>query len=124
MKWGIIGIGVDIEPSARFKIDRNARLLERMFTKKEVDYCFKKRYPHMSLSATYAAKEAVYKALASSGAMQKRFNPMDIEILRRRGGAPSATINLGSHKRIKVHLTISHDQDRSIAFAIATEPKV
>jgi holo-[acyl-carrier protein] synthase len=58
------GIGVDIESIERFvKLDRakDSRFLAKIFTEKELDYCFKYKSPAEHLAVRYAGKEAVIK---------------------------------------------------------------
>lgn len=108
-------IGVDIENIPRFTgLDRrkNKFFLDKIFTRKELDYCFaKKNYP-AHLAARFVAKEAVYKALGSLG-IKKPLNK--IEIVNKNNGVPTVTIA----KNIKIILSLSHCTDKAIAFAVA-----
>ena len=59
-------IGVDIVDVARFRrldYSSSKRFYERVFTPKEIKYClsYEDSAPHFA--ATFAAKEAVYKAM-------------------------------------------------------------
>jgi len=65
----MVGIGVDIIESARFrgtKYARGSMLLKRMFTPRELTYCFSKGNFASHLATHFAAKEALWKALAGT----------------------------------------------------------
>jgi holo-[acyl-carrier protein] synthase len=88
----IEGVGIDlIEVQRVEKLLNNERFLRRCFTPKELEYCFKKRYPAQSLAARYAAKEAVGKALGT-GIMNRYLSWQDVEILRY-GGKPMVELH-------------------------------
>lgn len=69
MKINNIGIGVDIENTDRFrgKIKKGRSFLRKIFSKRELDYCFSKINPAPHLAARYAGKEAVIKAISNLG---------------------------------------------------------
>ena len=63
----IEGIGVDIEDISRFTgkpFPENKGFYERIFTKKEIEYCLQKANPYQHFAARFCAKEAVIKALS------------------------------------------------------------
>lgn len=118
-KQNNLGIGVDIEEIQRFKkldIFKNRSFLHKIYTKKELAYCFKKANPHMHLAGRFVAKEAVFKALSeigkSHGILLKK-----IEILSKKNGAPYARV-VGSRKDIDINLSISHCKSLAVAFVI------
>lgn len=110
-----IGIGVDIEEIKRFRL-LDSYQLEKIFTKKELKYCLRKRDPAPSLAARFAAKEAIIKAFCDAG----KSIPMSfktIEILNKKNGAP--TVHLPSKiSNSKVHISLSHCREKAIAIAI------
>ena len=60
----ILSIGVDIESVDRFKEhDKNGSFLKRIFTNKELEYCFSFTDFAQHLAVRYSGKEAVVKAL-------------------------------------------------------------
>lgn len=63
----VLGIGIDIIEIVRVEraLERRGRLLERLFTPKEIAYCMDRGRPGASLAARFAAKEAVRKACSS-----------------------------------------------------------
>ena len=83
------GIGVDIEDIERFRsFDTHGRetLLNKIFTKSELEYCFSKRNATSHLAVRYAAKEAVMKALSAAGLEHVQFR--EIEIVFSERGVP------------------------------------
>ena len=62
----MIGIGVDIEKTDRFKKKlKDKRFLNKIFTQEELNYCFSNKYPEKHLAARFAGKEAMIKAYCS-----------------------------------------------------------
>lgn len=120
----IIGIGTDI-----IEIDRVALACEnqnfriKYFTKAELDYFDKlKNKGAESMAGSFAAKEAVAKAL---GTGFSGFMPGDIEILRRESGKPIVklygnALTISQNMNIsQIHISISHCKKMAIAYAVA-----
>ena len=60
------GIGIDIELVRRFKIGTTKRFFELIFTKRERDYCEKKKEPHIkNINKIYCAE--VERTINSEG---------------------------------------------------------
>lgn len=114
MPGNILGIGVDIEDIARFKKIKNKGLLKRIFTEKELGYCFSKARPEQHLAARFAAKEAAVKALGML--MIKMTGYADIEITNKRNGAPRIRINNKAMEKYNILLSMSHCEDKAVAF--------
>ena len=117
-----LGVGTDIEDVGRFRnFDRNknGNFLDKIFTKKELDYSFSKAKPYQHLAARYAGKEAVVKALGSLG--RQGIDYKDIEILNDNNGIPK--VNLNHNSGLKVNISLSHSNDRALAFAVITQNK-
>jgi len=115
------GIGTDIESIDRFrKLDLKADnvFLNKVFTNNELDYCFSKKEPASHLSARYAGKEAVIKALSSIG--KENLDYKNVEIFKNEEGVPMVRIN-GDNDDLKVYISLSHCEDKAIAFAIVME---
>ncbi len=69
-------IGIDLEENKRFKrLCKNKNFISQIFTKKEIDYCKKKKEPWISFAGKFCAKEALIKAI------KKPLEIKDIEIL-------------------------------------------
>ena len=116
---GRFGIGVDIESIVRFAgQERDSRLLQRIFTAGELDYCFSARLPAPHLTARFAAKEAIIKALSSLGEKKPAYS--DIEIRNSPEGVPLASVKGASTTGLQVQLSLSHCEDKAIAFAVIT----
>jgi len=108
----IQGIGIDIVEVKRFSsFEKENRFLSDNFTENEIDYCFSYRDPSVHLAGTFAAKEAVYKALGRSDILQSV-----IEIRREKKGKPSVWIAGRCQKSI--FISISHTKDIATAIAL------
>lgn len=113
-----IGIGVDIEEVARFRKLRRTddrRFLERVFTSRELAYCFGRKNPGPHLAARFCAKEAVIKALA--GLAIHKMSYRDIEILNTAKGVPSVKLHT-KVRGLQVSVSLAHSKDSAIAFTI------
>lgn len=111
-------MGIDIEEVARFrKLDRleNRRFFERIFTDKEMKYCFSKKDPAPYLAARFCAKEAVVKALGNMGIHKVAYSK--IEIITDANGAPRAILHARKRK-FQIQVSLSHARDYAIACAI------
>jgi holo-[acyl-carrier protein] synthase len=113
----IVGIGVDVASLERFaeSLERTPHLRERLFTEAERD-----AKPE-SLAATFAAKEAVAKALGAPGGLDWH----DVEVRHDKAGAPyleltgtvaSAALDRGIDRW---HLSLSHDAGVVMAMVVA-----
>ncbi len=114
------GIGVDIESIDRFnkpEVINNKLFLNKIFTKKELKYCFSKKKPASYLAARYAGKEAIFKALSSIGI---NLNYKLLEISNNKNGVPKVRINNNSLNNLYVHISLSHCDNKAIAFATVT----
>jgi len=118
----ILGVGVDMESITRFK-NKNSRkarlLLDKIFTKKELEYCLEKPNPPQHLAVRFAGKEATIKAV--SGIHSAGITPKSIEILNEQNGAPKVIITGKIGETVRVLLSLSHSGDNALAFAIATK---
>ena len=109
------GLGVDILEIKRFvpfRKDRNNRFLKGNFSKKELSYCFAFKNPVPHLVGTFAAKEAVFKALGK----KNNFLFSKLEIRREKNGEPKVWLNNRPQKSILI--SISHTATMAIAIAI------
>ena len=120
-----LGIGIDIVEINRFKKSlRNKKksILNRLFTKKEILICGKKKLYINCFTKRFAAKEALVKALGTG--FRKNINFKDIEIKNNTYGKPYFTINsklknkmsktLGT-KKFKVFLSMYDEKNYAIA---------
>jgi holo-[acyl-carrier protein] synthase len=85
----IVGVGSDLFEIARMKreLDLSGPNLKReLFTPVEIAYCESKHYPERHYAARFAAKEALFKALATG--LQTDMNWLEAEIRNRDSGQP------------------------------------
>lgn len=118
--FNLVGIGVDIENISRFEKlnpSSNGVFLKKIFTAKEIEYCFSKKFPAASLAARFSGKEAVFKAFG--GAPGKRGLPFNkIEILPDKSGKPKAIIKDRRFDNFKILISLSHSETAALAFAV------
>ena len=121
----IFGIGSDIVKIDRIKktMISNSNFIKRIFTKKEISYCSKKRNKYSSFAKRFAAKEAFSKALGTGIAKGLKFNEIGIENnnlgkpeLKVVGNSLKIVKSIVKKKKFNVFLTLSDDEP----FAIAT----
>jgi holo-[acyl-carrier protein] synthase len=119
----IYGLGVDIVSAARLEeiVERwGRRFLDRVFTSRELDYCLERKNPYLPLSARFAAKEAMIKAIGG----RKGITMKDIEVINTETGKP--LINSGIRLREyldsigvkRIHLSLTHEAGLGMAFVI------
>ena len=113
-------IGTDIVSVVRIeKIiqQHSQRFKERTYTPIEIKYCDSKAAPPIHYAGRFAAKEAIKKALLSSGIISN-INIAAIEISSSKSGAPEVQLNHPQLDQITCKVSISHTDDTAIAFAL------
>ena len=108
-----MAVGVDIEEIKRFK-NKSQKFLDRIYTKKEQEYCLSKTNPAGHLAVRFCAKEAVIKALTSLDV--KRPNLNQIEISHEENKSPRVELLNKINDRLKIDISLSHDRTKAIAF--------
>ncbi|HEX2057133.1 MAG TPA: holo-ACP synthase [Actinomycetota bacterium] len=107
-------IGVDVVDVARFRalLNRSPRVTQRFFTDEERAHCGAAADAAVRFAGTFAAKEAVMKALGltPAPAWARR-----IRIVRAATGRPSAAVDGFA----PVAVSISHDGPVAVAIALA-----
>ena len=109
MSFDNISIGTDIEEIERFKNksrENDSHFLSKIFTEKELDYCFKDKQSAQHLCVRFCAKEAVVKALSNFNITDVYYS--DIEILNHENGSPYCTIF--KYPKIQVKVSLSHSK--------------
>ena len=103
----IKGTGVDIIEISRIeKSLTNEKFIERIFTKKEQEYCnSRKQMAVSSYAARFAAKEAFSKAMGTGIGREVTFQ--DLEILPNKRNKPIAESKQFTGN---IHLSISHSK--------------
>ena len=118
----VIGLGIDIIEIDRIKdsIDKfGDRFLKKIYTQNEINYCNSKSNKYQHFAARFAAKEAVYKALASG--WEKASTWQSIEINNEPNGMPVVKLNgklssfLSDENNLKISLSHSRDYVACVA---------
>lgn len=118
----ICGIGTDILEIARMRssIERHGlHFLNRLFSQKEQDYCYRYQDPAPHFAGRFAAKEAVAKAFGTGFGAQLAWH--DIEIINDQLGKPIVILSELIQKKYnipKIHISISHCTMYAMATAI------
>jgi holo-[acyl-carrier protein] synthase len=119
----IRGLGVDLVSVKRIEeaVARHGeRLLNRVFTAREVEYCMSKGFPAAHLAGRWAIKEAFFKAMGIGWGRGLRWKEVELE-----GGTdllPQVTLRGEMKKRAEdmgiseVWASLSHERE----FAVAT----
>ncbi|MDQ3913845.1 MAG: holo-ACP synthase [Actinomycetota bacterium] len=109
-----MSVGVDVVEIARFEalLARSPRFATRFFTDEERAHCAGAPAPAASFAGTFAAKEAVMKALdlTPAPAWARR-----IRVVRSASGHPAAVVE--GHPAVAV--SIAHDGPVAVAVALA-----
>jgi holo-[acyl-carrier protein] synthase len=120
----IVGIGNDILEIQRIQesIEKlGHRFLDRLFTKKEQEYCnqFERSVPHFA--GRFSAKEAIAKALGTG--FGAKLSWLDIEILNDSSGRPFVQCSEAMNQQFnhpQIFISISHCRNYATAFAVYT----
>jgi holo-[acyl-carrier protein] synthase len=117
----IEGFGVDIVEVKRVKAavrKYGRRFLNKIYTKRELDYCRGKGAPEQHLAARFAAKEAVYKAFGGGGKTAIAWT--DVEVINEKNGRPKVILK-GSAKKLmakrkiaKAVISLSHTKNYAV----------
>lgn len=113
--------GIDIEEIVRFKKyenDINSHVLNRIFTKNELNYCFSKKNTAQHLAARFCAKEACIKALFTLE--NKKLFLKNIEIINK-NVYPQIIVNTNLKNKYAISVSLSHSANYAIASVIASK---
>ncbi|MRX47154.1 holo-ACP synthase [Pedobacter puniceum] len=100
-------LGNDLVFLPDFKLSFNPLFKQKVYTPLEIDYCELFEDSILRYASTWAAKEAVYKAIKQINSKALPFKK--IEILREKiSGKPEVKLS-DYYKNLKISLTISHD---------------
>ena len=121
----IIGIGTDIIEINRIEkvINGTGNFIEKSFTYNEIQYFKSKGLKGNVIAGNFAAKEAISKAM---GTGFRGFGLKDIEVLRDELGKPIVNLsekiyNLLDIKEFNMHISISHNKENAMAYAVMEE---
>ena len=117
----IKGVGCDTVSIPRFEEKmNNTRLVDKLFTEYEQNYIADKQIP--SAAGIWAAKEDASKSL---GTGFYGFTIKDIEVRHTAQGQPQIILYNGALKQAeklgvkRIHISISHESEQALAFAVA-----
>lgn len=121
----IEGFGVDIVEIKRVKaaVARyGRRFLNKIYTKRELDYCKSKGIPEQHLAARFAAKEAVYKAFGGDSKIAIAWT--DVEVLNEKNGKPKIVLKGSARKLMdkrnisRAIISLSHTRNYAVGNCI------
>jgi len=119
----VLGLGIDIIEIARVRKsieNYGDKFLAKVFTEEEIRYCDSKFNKYQHYAARFAAKEAVYKALASGWKEGLRWK--DIEIQNDTSGMPSikpsGKLKTFLSENTQLRISISHSDNYVTSVAI------
>lgn len=122
----IVGVGTDILKTERMRAlidDFGEVFLAKTFTLAEREAAASRPDPLLYFCTRFAAKEAVFKALAPPG--DSGCDPREVEILNDRIGFPRASLRgrleqLAVAKGVSaIRVSVSDEEDYVVAFAVA-----
>ena len=120
----IFGTGIDIVDIKKIKktVEKwGESFNNKIFTSRELDYCYQKKSPFPHLAARFAAKEAFLKALGR--AERSGISWKEIQVDSKDGGQPfyrlsGSAKSLMTEQGFKPFLTISHTGNYAIAHCL------
>jgi holo-[acyl-carrier protein] synthase len=110
-------IGIDNVDISRFSQDiiSKRNIFEKIFTRKEIQYCEKKLHAAQHYGVRFAGKEAVVKAFSCYGV---RIPLNKIEILNKKNGIPFVTILDKNIDHFEIKISLSHSDKNAVAVAV------
>ena len=120
----ILGLGTDIVDLVKLQKMHEKfgeKLLRRILTDSEAEYCMKHKNPYPHIGGRFAVKESVIKAM--SACLDKSFTIKDIEVENLESGKPTVRFHNGaletySHLEADMSVTIAHTRKYATATAI------
>ena len=121
-----IRTGTDIIEIERVKYsieDTDGKFCERVYTKKEIEYCeSKKMQKYQHYAARFAAKEAVFKAISKTLNRKYDITWKDIEVLNDETGRPYIKLSEQFANKIEdIDISISHCKEYAVANVVIIE---
>jgi len=121
----IQGIGIDFVKVDRVRqmvLRRGKKGLNKLFTTREIDYCYRYRDPYPHLAARFSLKEAVLKALGIGWRRPAKWT--DIEVTTGVWGQPRLSVR-GALQRLfakkgvaEIHASLSHSSGFVVSVAV------
>jgi holo-[acyl-carrier protein] synthase len=120
----VIGIGIDIVEVRRIRqaLQGGDEMANRVFTKKELEYCRARKNQFQHFAGRFAAKEAALKALGTG--WQEGIRWKDVEVVPDERGKPLISFRrrakefLDSSGATQAHVTITHAKEYAVAAVI------
>jgi holo-[acyl-carrier protein] synthase len=122
----IVGTGVDLCEVDRMRkaveASHGERLVERVFTAREIAYARRKASPYERFAARFAAKEAGMKALGTG--WRKGITWHDFEVVNEATGRPTLLLHgraaeIAAERRVRaIALSITHTAVQAMAMVI------
>ncbi len=122
----IVGTGIDLCEIARIRraveAPHGERLVERVFTEREIAYARKKASPYERFAARFAAKEAGMKALGTG--WRNGITWHDLEVTNLPSGRPTLTLHgraaeIAAKLQVRnIALSITHTAEQAMAMVI------
>jgi len=122
----IIGIGIDLVSISRIEaaLERwGDNFKKRIFSPVEITYSESHKSRGQHFAASFAVKEAFFKAIGSSS-KSHHIRMLDIEVARGTEGKPYINVYGGAKRAVEqvgiqlIHTSISHDGEYSVAVVI------
>jgi len=122
----IAGVGVDIVEISRLEHaieEYGDRFVNRVFTKREIDYCEQVARKAERYATRFAAKESARKALGAATPVTA-LSWHDVEIISSTEGAPQLQFHGRAAEIVKelkitrAHVSLSHARDQAVAFVV------
>ena len=116
------GLGNDLIEISRIRasMERHGlHFINRIFTEKEQDYCYRFKDPAPHFAGRFAAKEAIAKALGTGFGAHLAWK--EVEILNDEQGKPQVHLSDAARKTFdhpQIHVAITHSTDYAMAVAI------
>ena len=116
------GIGTDIIEISRIEeaLEKHQeRFLDRLFTKKEQEYCQKHKNPLPNYAGRFAAKEAILKALGTGLVGEMSWH--ESEVINNEEGKPEVFLSnrlQALYPKMEILLSISHCKSYATATAL------
>ena len=102
-------VGNDLVHLPAFQASLNDGFKKKVYTPLEEEYCLRFADPLLRYASTWAAKEAVYKAIKQLDDTPTGWKKIEI-IREKTGGRPTAVI-AGRENKFEISLSLSHDGD-------------
>ena len=122
----IAGIGVDIVEISRLERaiqEHGDRFINRLFTRREIEYCELVARKAERYATRFAAKEAARKAIGAATPVLA-LSWQDVEIISSTEGAPQLQFHgraaeiVNELKITRAHVSLSHAQEQAVAFVV------